>query len=73
LRKIAFAIAAALSCCSPGLPSGRLMPRQGLARLVLPERLRITLRSILWPPASMRFAGRLHHGVPVVQLLVRRL
>ena len=47
-----------LSCCSPGLLSGRLMPRQGLARSVLPERLRITLRSILWPAASMRFAGR---------------
>ena len=47
-----------LSCCSPGLLSGRLMPRQGLARSVLPERLRIILRSILWPAASMRFAGR---------------
>ena len=42
------------SCCSPGLLSGRLVPRQGLARSVLPERLRITLRSILWPAASMR-------------------
>jgi hypothetical protein len=57
VRKIAFAIAAATLLLFAS-PSGSLMPRQGLARSVLPERLRITLRSILWPAASMRFAGR---------------
>jgi hypothetical protein len=73
MRKIAFAITAAALLLFAGSSLGRPKPRQGLARSVLPERLRITLRSIPWLAASMRFAGRLHHGVPVVRLLVRPL
>jgi len=58
MRKIAFAITAAALLLFAGSSLGRPKPRQGLARSVLPERLRITLRSIPWLAASMRFAGR---------------
>jgi len=58
MRKIAFAIAAAALLLFAGSSVWKADATTGLARSVLPERLRIILRSILWPAASMRFAGR---------------